>query len=364
MHPTSVADIQQAVLQHTCLVPRGGGTKPTLSNPPVDGISLDMRALSGLLAYEPGEYTFTAYAGTPLQVIQTALAEHQQYLPFDPLLVARGATLGGTVAANTAGSGRYRYGGVRDFVLGVQFVNGLGELVNSGGKVVKNSAGFDLPKFMVGSVGRFGVLISLSFKVFPRPPAYVTLRCDYDGLGAALAAVFSLATTSFDLDALDLLPVTGDTGVVLLLRLGGLPEALSERQQRLQAYLHAETTVGAITLLREQADALLWAEATALDWVPPDAGLVKVPLSPRQIPVLENVLPDPHMPRRYTAGGNVAWLSSPRLPNLGARLQALGLSGLVLRGEVEQPFIGLRAGLSLSRRVQKALDPEGRFLSI
>ena len=110
------------------------------------------------------------------------LAEHGQYLPFDPPLAAAGATLGGTVAAGLSGPGRYRYGGVRDFVLGVRFVDGMGNLVRGGGKVVKNAAGFDFPKLMVGSLGRLGVLAELSFKVFPQPPAFATLAVSYHGI--------------------------------------------------------------------------------------------------------------------------------------------------------------------------------------
>jgi glycolate oxidase FAD binding subunit len=97
------------------------------------------------LAYEPGEFTFTALAGTPVGEVKQLLAEQGQYLPFDPLLVERGATLGGVVAAGTAGPGRYRYGGVRDLLMGVRFVDGLGRLVGGGGQVVKESAGVDVP---------------------------------------------------------------------------------------------------------------------------------------------------------------------------------------------------------------------------
>ena len=73
------------------------------------------------------------------------------------------------MASGLSGPGRFRFGGLRDFLIGVQFVDGTGKLVRSGGKVVKNAAGFDLPKFMVGSLGRFGILTELSFKVFPAP---------------------------------------------------------------------------------------------------------------------------------------------------------------------------------------------------
>src|SRR4029450_4463398 len=91
-----------------------------------------------------------------------ALAARGQSLRCDPFLLDAGATLGGTVAAGLSGPGRFRYGGLRDFILGVRFVDGLGRLMHMGGKVVKNAAGFDLPKFLVGSLGRFGVLAELT----------------------------------------------------------------------------------------------------------------------------------------------------------------------------------------------------------
>ena len=92
--------------------------------------------------------------------------------------VDAGATLGGTVAAGVSGPGRFRFGGVRDFILGVRFVDGQGRLLRMGGKVVKNCAGFDLPKFFVGSLGRFGVLAEVTFKVFPAPASRLTLKLD------------------------------------------------------------------------------------------------------------------------------------------------------------------------------------------
>src|SRR5436190_11409249 len=117
-----------------------------------------MRHLSGMMEYDPAEFTFTALAGTPLAVVQKELAGNGQYLPFDPPLAAQGATLGGTVAAGLSGPGRLRYGGVRDFIVGVQWVDGSGTVIRGGGKVVKNAAGFDFPKLFTGSLGRLGIL--------------------------------------------------------------------------------------------------------------------------------------------------------------------------------------------------------------
>jgi glycolate oxidase FAD binding subunit len=96
---TTIEDIQRAVRQGAHLLPRGGGSKPGLSTPAEGGTSLDVSGLAGVLEYDPGEFTFTALAGTRVADVQALLREHGQYLPFDPPLVEKGATLGGTVAA-------------------------------------------------------------------------------------------------------------------------------------------------------------------------------------------------------------------------------------------------------------------------
>src|SRR3954470_5132951 len=172
--PESLSELAEAVRSPPHLLAIGAGTKPRLSQ--VDAAKLSTARLRGISEYDPSEFTFTAAAGTPVREIAAALAERGQYLPFDPMLVDAGATLGGTVAAGLSGPGRFRFGGLRAFILGVRFVDGNGRLLRMGGKVVKNAAGFDLPKFFVGSVGRFGVLGEITFKVFPRPASSLTLR--------------------------------------------------------------------------------------------------------------------------------------------------------------------------------------------
>lgn len=363
LQPQNIQDLQNLLKSHRNLVPQGGQTKPALSTPPAAGTALSMAAFSGIIEYQPDEYTFTAYAGTPLKTVAQALAENGQYLPFDPLLLEAGATLGGTVAANLSGSGRYRYGGVRDFILGVHFINGQGELVRGGGKVVKNSAGFDFPKFMVGSLGRYGLLVDISFKVFPEPKAYSTLKLDYPSLSTALDALFILSNTPFEMDALDL-ESNADQSVSLLIRLGGLPEALPGRVSRLQAFLQDKSELRVATTWIKTEDAAFWADINALTWAESAPYLLKVPLSPRRIPVLESILLTLQATRRYTAGGNVAWIALSELDTIDKALSGLSLPGLCLRGEAGRPYLGPRHGLALAQRVKNAFDPEGRFLGL
>ena len=119
--PANANEVQELVRSTPRLIPQGAQTKSPLLA--ADATRLDMTQLTGISEYDPGEYTFTAFAGTRLSEIAAALAEHGQTMPFDPPLVEAGATLGGTIAAGLSGSGRYRYGGVRDFILGVQEVD-------------------------------------------------------------------------------------------------------------------------------------------------------------------------------------------------------------------------------------------------
>lgn len=362
MNVQSIAEVQNAVQNGVqggrSLLPRGAGTKTALSR--VDGATiLEMRGLSGILEYQPGEYTFTALAGTPIAEIEAALAEHGQYMPFDPPQSSHGATLGGTVAAGVSGSGRYRYGGVRDFLIGVRFVDGRGQLVRGGGKVVKNAAGFDLPKLMVGSLGRLGVLVDLSFKVFPRPTSYSSLRVSYPSVAEAVTAIQKLAAAPFDLDALDL--TANPNECHLWVRQGGLAEVSAQRLAHLHAYLVGDSQRETTTLDGEE-EALVWQNASDLAWVPSEWVLAKVPTTPGQVCGLDARLADANAMRRYCVGGNLTWIAWPHaVAELDRLLLDLRLSGLVLRGPSAQPRIGVQKGEALLDRIKEALDAEGRL---
>jgi len=365
LRPANPEEAQEAVRTHSRVWPRGGGSKTGLT-PDQGGEVLDLSGLSGVIEYAPEEYTFTALAGTRVSEVAALLAERGQYLPFDPILARRGATLGGTVAAGANGPGRQRYGGVRDFLLAVRFVDGAGNLIRGGAKVVKNAAGFDLPKLMVGSRGRLGALVELTFKVFPAPEAYATLALDYPHLNAALMDVMRLLTSSLELHALDLEPAETNHGWKLWVRLGGLAEALPARIERVRGFLFPPGG-GATAADVIADDDAIWQEITELDWVPPDCALVKIPLTPRRIPALEARLQGVAARRRYSAGGNVAWLAWPIAgdawaADLDRLLTDLDLSGLPFLGPPGAGRLGVDSGAPLARRVKQALDPHARFL--
>jgi glycolate oxidase FAD binding subunit len=355
--PAVLTDIQTLVKGRQRVLPRGRGTKPLLSTPGegVDGI--DLSQLAGISEYKPAEYTFTAWAGTPLAEVQARLAEHGQGMPFDPPLVERGASLGGTLAAGLSGPGRQRYGGLRDFVLGLRYVDGRGDLIRVGGKVVKNAAGFDIPKLLVGSLGRLGIIVDVTFKVFPRPAAFATFKADFHRLAEALAALQRLLASPIDIECLDVRPDARAASVYV--RLGGLADAFPGRLERISQL------IGSGTLLAGADDAALWREVREFLWVSPQASLVKVPVTPARIPALEAMLEQTSAVRRYSAGGQVAWLSWPHaLDALDPELKRLGLSGLALWGPPSYagPLLGLRPDQhTFARRVRAALDPAGKY---
>src|SRR3989304_1046329 len=140
-----------------------------LGSPPAHpGLVLGLRRLSGLLEHEPGDLTATVEAGMTLGTFQAELSRRGQWLSLDPPQAAR-ATLGGILASNASGPRRHLYGTARDLLIGITMVLADGAIVRGGGKVVKNVAGYDLPKLAVGSFGTLGVIVEATVKLRPRP---------------------------------------------------------------------------------------------------------------------------------------------------------------------------------------------------
>ena len=172
--------IRAAAATRTPLRLRAGGSKD-FHGQSLQGELLDLSAFSGILSYEPSELVVTARAGTPLTELEAALAEKGQCLAFEPPHFAhpgasgRGATVGGMVAAGLSGPARASVGSVRDYVLGVKLLNGRAELLTFGGQVIKNVAGYDVSRLMVGAMGTLGVLTEISLKVLPLAPFEATL---------------------------------------------------------------------------------------------------------------------------------------------------------------------------------------------
>jgi glycolate oxidase FAD binding subunit len=360
----SVEDVQEAVRTHARLRPVAGRTKPALSaNAPL----LDVSALTGVLEYQAAECTFTARAATTIAEIERMLAADGLYLPFEPPLADAGATLGGTVAAGLSGPGRFRYGGVRDFLLGVQFVDGEARVLRGGGKVVKNAAGFSLQHAFLGSLGRLSVITEVTFKVFPRAPAMLTIALEFDTFARALDALVKLRRSTFELEAVDLL-----SSATLIVRLGGLDEMLKARAASLVSFLMP----GEINLLPQAEADAEWHGARHFTWLEESRHpLVKVAITPGRIMKLEEHLAaavgGERVPRRYSAGGEVAWIGWPgTIEAFDRLLKECELSGLVLThgagaeaaaGSTISPLIGVQSDAVFSGRLREAFDPRGVF---
>ena len=178
--------VRQAKTAGTPLALQGGGSKRFYGRASF-GKPLDLSGHAGILAYEPTELVLTARAGTSLAEVETLLAERGQMLAFEPPHFGPNATLGGMVACGLSGPRRPFAGSVRDNVLGVKIINGKGEILQFGGQVMKNVAGFDLSRLMVGALGTLGVLLEVSLKVLPRPEAEETLGFDLSAAEALVA---------------------------------------------------------------------------------------------------------------------------------------------------------------------------------
>ncbi|MGE5384982.1 MAG: glycolate oxidase subunit GlcE [Betaproteobacteria bacterium] len=166
----------------TALRLRGGGSKDFYGGL-LAGELLDLSGYRGVVDYDPGELCITARCGTPLAEVEALLAANGQMLAFEPPHFGP-ATFGGAIAAGLSGPRRAQAGAVRDFILGVRIVDGRGQILNFGGRVMKNVAGYDVSRLMVGSLGTLGIVAEATLKLLPRPACEVTLAFELDQAGA------------------------------------------------------------------------------------------------------------------------------------------------------------------------------------
>lgn len=166
--------VQNAAGNGSPLKLKGGNSKSFLGRE-THGEILDVSGHCGIVEHDPRELVLTARSGTPLKEIEAVLAEAGQMLAFEPPHFGENATLGGTIACGLSGPRRPFCGSARDFVLGCKLINGNGEVLRFGGQVIKNVAGYDVSRLMVGAYGTLGVLLEISLKVLPRPAASYTL---------------------------------------------------------------------------------------------------------------------------------------------------------------------------------------------
>lgn len=232
--PASTHEIQE-VLDYASdsglsVIPAGSGTKLGIGNPPerVD-LVLSTSRLDQVLEYEPADLTVTVEAGIQLAVLQANLAEHGQYLPLDPPYADR-CTIGGITATNASGPSRLQYGVARDRVLGMRVVQSSGTVVKSGGKVVKNVAGYDLNKLYLGSFGTLGIITEVSLKLQPLPEIERTALLTFAEIGEAVNVGSEISGSQLLPTFLNLFAnsasLTGSPEPSLLIGLDGHPETV------------------------------------------------------------------------------------------------------------------------------------------
>lgn len=190
--------VMDALQDATPLDIAGGGSKSFLGRARHE-MQIDVSSHRGIVEYDPRELVLTARCGTTLIVIETALAEANQMLAFEPPHFGNSATLGGTIACGLSGPRRPYSGSARDFVLGCKLLNGRGEMLGFGGQVMKNVAGYDVSRLMAGAFGTLGILLEISLKVLPRPPASITVAREC-GPAEAIASMSGLLSKPYPVD--------------------------------------------------------------------------------------------------------------------------------------------------------------------
>lgn len=265
----AVAIVRQAASAATPLTILGGGTRSFV---PPAGTVLSATGLSGIQAYNPAEMVMTALSGTPLAEIEQALAANDQMLAFEPpdyrpMLGSSGEpTIGGVFSVNASGPRRLTAGAARDSLLGIAFVNGQGELVRAGGRVMKNVTGLDLVKLVAGARGTLGFVTEVTFRVLPAPRATETLVLSGLDDAHAAAAMATAMSLPVEVSAAAHLPFTVagrffagglPEGAATIFRLEGLPHSVSARTEKLTAAL---TAFGPTQWLDGEKSRQLWQE--------------------------------------------------------------------------------------------------------
>ncbi|NLR76067.1 glycolate oxidase subunit GlcE [Leeia aquatica] len=336
------AQIRQACHAGQPLAIRGGGSHAGQLPAPGPGHTLQVSDYQGIVQHDPAELVITVRAGTPIAVVNAHLAQHQQMLAHEPPEHDGQATVGGMVATASAGPRRVYRGPVRDQLLGAQLIDGRGELLRFGGRVMKNVAGFDISRMLAGSRGSLGVLTELTFRVWPLPEEERTL---------VFAAHEQEAITWLNQWAGQPLPLSGSAWQdgQLWIRLSGHSASVTAAHRLLGGGLDEAPPWSALREQHFARQTLSTGEALWRLSVPPTAP----PLALPGLTLLE-------------WGGGLRWLKAPLSAEaiIRQRVQALGGHCQCWRAEgaPQQVFDPLPAPLlALQQRIKARFDPAGVF---
>lgn len=334
IEPSLVGKVQAAIAGRQPLAIIAGGTKAFLGREH-GGEPLDVSGHRGIVDYDPRELVLTARCGTTLAEVEAALADAKQMLPFEPPAFGKTATLGGTIACGLSGPRRPYCGAARDFILGTRIINGRGEILNFGGKVMKNVAGFDCSRLMAGAFGTLGLLLEVSLKVLPRPAESVTrvIACSE---GHAIVVMSRLLARP--------LPVDGAAHV------------------EGQLYIRLSGSMDAVNNAHLEGDLLENAEGFWRDLREQELPCFRQPLPLWRI-VVKPAVPPLHLPGQwvYDWGGAQRWLTSDVDAKFIRRIAAdSGGYATLFRGPGSEPFHRLPAPLfSLHKSLKASFDPHG-----
>ncbi len=251
------------------IIPMGGGTKMQLGGIPKKvEILLSTKRMSGYSDYDIANLTLGVQAGLTLAEVQGRLAGEGRgyFIPLDPPYT-REATIGGVVATNDSGPKRFLYGAARDVILGVKAVFPNGDIVVSGGKAVKNVAGYDMTKLMIGSMGAVGILCEVIFRIYPKPDAEATLLLPFSGLAGATAYLKMLLQSKFFPASLELMNAEAASGTpqtagirgsyIAAIGLDGIEEAVARQVSELSDLGRKGGALDAVTL-KDQPQRDFW----------------------------------------------------------------------------------------------------------
>jgi glycolate oxidase FAD binding subunit len=329
--------------------PRGGGTKLGWS-PRTEGVDFDTRRLHRILEHNEGDFTAILEAGVPLAEAQATFGAAGQMLAIDPPLGAGdAATIGGVMATNDAGPRRHRYGGMRDLVVGVTVVLSDGTIAQSGGKVIKNVAGYDLAKLFTGSYGTLGLIVRVAVRLHPAPERTATLTARSDDPATLAAAARHLAALPLEAECLD---VAWEGDGRLDVRFGGATAA--ERAHEAAKHVDLSTEI-------EEDDEEIWARQRARQRSA-DGIVVKVSGRPTDLETVIGVARDAGasvvsraaLGLSYVAGADVAAVREALAPRACTVLDGAD--------RVSDPWPTVDPGaLAVMERIKARFDPARTF---
>jgi glycolate oxidase FAD binding subunit len=378
--------VAEAADTRTPLEVMGRGTKREVGRPVQYGAVLSTENLTGIQLYEPSELVLVARAGTPIAQIEQALTEHDQEMPFEPIDLGpvlgfgRGqGTVGGMVATNFSGSRRVLSGSVRDHVLGVQAVNGSGETIRAGGRVMKNVTGYDLSRALSGSWGTLAVMTEVAIKVLPAQREVRTVLCfglaDPNGIEALCLAVgtpFEVSgTVHMHAELAERLSdqeIANAGASVTAIRVENFPASARYRSSRLKQMLQAYAPALELDTLRSRA---FWDEIRTLKMFQTDRPLWRISTVPTAAAKLvHNLARKIDVRVLYDWSGGLVWLETPPISDAGAveirrNLAEIGGHATLIRAEaparaaidVFQPLD--KPVMALTASLKRAFDPVG-----